>query len=164
MYIFVFIIKLPMLNDIRNNTYGYFEDSMIGLMIYYIFVIGGSMCCAKGSHLIASMISSVAQNEDGWSQAQTQRLLQGGMNLAKGIGIGALSGAIGGSSSTLGKVLSGADGVNNAGGGTGNNTQMVAPSPQSMSGSHSKGNNGFFSKAGTVEVAPFLIAFGSKNT
>lgn len=150
MYIFVFIIKLPMLNDIRNNTYGYFEDSMIGLMIYYIFVIGGSMCCAKGSHLIASMISSVAQNEDGWSQAQTQRLLQGGMNLAKGIGIGALSGAIGGSSSTLGKVLSGADGVNNAGGGTGNNTQMVAPSPQSMSDSHSKGNNGFFSKAGTV--------------
>lgn len=85
-YIYLFII----------GEYGEFvhPDSHMALkIIYYVIAIGGAFTSSKGANLIASIVSREAGVQDGWSQSQTNGLLQGGMSMAKGVLGGAMIGA-----------------------------------------------------------------------
>ena len=78
------------------DYYGTFvsPDSHMALkIIYYIIAIGGAFTASKGANLIASIVSREAGVQDGWSQSQTNGLLQGGMSMAKGVLGGAMIGA-----------------------------------------------------------------------
>lgn len=90
--IFVYIFILGKFQYLSSQDFG-------SKVLFYIIAIGGAFTASKGSNIIASIISRDAGNQDGWSQGQTNALLQGGMGLAKGV--------LGGGMATAGAMMFG---------------------------------------------------------
>lgn len=101
-YIYLFVISTYN-NFIAPNSH------MALKVIYYVIAIGGAFTASKGSNLIASIISREAGAQDGWSQSQTNGLLQGGTSLAKGV--------LGGATVGIGAMVSGGAGALQGGSG-----------------------------------------------
>lgn len=64
-------------------------------LLYLAIGCGGAFVCAKGSNLIANLISQRAGDQDGISQLASNSLAQGGMRLAKTLGLGAIGAVLG---------------------------------------------------------------------
>ena len=119
-YIYLYLIGM-------FSSFASADSSLLLKMIYYVMAIGGAFTASKGSNLIASIISRDAGAQDGWSQSQTNAMLQGGMNLAKGVIGGAMIGG-----GAIAKNIAGGSG---AGVGSG-----LASAARNVSGAFAGGN------------------------
>lgn len=142
MYLFIVLINYwgNMNNLMRSKLEGNFELSAkwIVMLLYLIIGCGGGLVMAKGSNLVASIISQKSGENDGLSQIATNQLTQGATRLAKAVGAGVLGAVFGKKASSGGSNVSPLS-QNSSGGGSSGGDSSNSLNPASMT----NGQGGF---------------------
>lgn len=173
MYLFMVLISYwGTVNETLKNHISMNMNSSafwITMLLYLIIGCGGAFVCAKGSNLIANIISQRAGEQDGLGTMTTSNLASKGFGLAKSLGLGAVGAVLGNKNArnALSSMATGNSVGGNTGSSAGEGTNVQTASMNNAQGgfnanSISQTQNSLATNGGSSGLMSKLKSAGSK--